>query len=82
MIKEIKSAIQKKQIVTIRLINGEVLQGIPDDCTDRLKMRSVYGPVWVPLEEIDHVSRLIKFERKDPARTLVKTPFNRHCNNT
>ena len=83
MIKEIKSAIQKKQIVTIRINKGEVLQGIPDECTDRLKMRSVYGPVWVPLEEIDHVSRLIQLERKkDPARTLAKTPSSRHYKNT
>ncbi|MFC7680017.1 hypothetical protein [Paenibacillus sp. GCM10028914] len=69
MLKEIKTAIQKKQIVTIRLNNGDIMQGIPDACTDRVTMRSVYGPVWVPLDEIKHVSRLIKFERKkDPVR--------------
>lgn len=61
---EIKIAILKKQIVTIRLITGEVLQGIPDSCTDRVKMRSAYGAVWVPLEEIEHVCRIIQFERK------------------
>lgn len=62
--KELKIAIQKKQIVTVYLINGEALQGIPDSCTDRLKMRSAYGPVWVPLEEIKHVSRLIRIDGK------------------
>lgn len=68
MLKEIKTAIEKKQIVAIRLINGEVLQGIPENCTDRLKMRSVHGPVWVPIEEIEHVCRLIQFQpKKDPA---------------
>lgn len=62
--KELKIAIQKKQIVTVYLINGEALQGIPDSYTDRLKMRSAYGPVWVPLEEIKHVSRLIRIDGK------------------
>lgn len=60
--KELKIAIQKKQNVTIYLIDGAVLQGIPDACTDRLEMRSVYGPVWVPFEEIKHVSRLIRLD--------------------
>lgn len=56
--KELKIAIQKKQSVTIYLIDGAVLQAIPDSCTDRLKMRSVYGPVWVSLDEIKHVSHM------------------------
>lgn len=65
--KELKIAIHKKQSVRVYLINGEVLQGLPDACTDRLKMRSVYGPVWVPLEEIKHVSRLIRLDvKKEP----------------
>lgn len=62
--KELKMAIQKKQNVTIYLIDGAVLQGIPDACTDRLEMRSAYGPVWVPLEEIKHVNRLIRLDVK------------------
>jgi len=65
--KELKIAIREKQSVTVYLTNGEVLQGIPDSCTDRLKMRSVYGPVWVPLDEVKHVSRLIRLNiKKEP----------------
>ena len=66
--KEILMAIDKNQSIIIRLLDGETLQGIPESCTDRVKMRSVYGAVWVPLDEIEHVSRLIPLERKkDPA---------------
>lgn len=65
--KELKIAIREKQSVTVYLTNGEVLQGIPDSCTDLLKMRSVYGPVWVPLDEVKHVSRLIRLNiKKEP----------------
>lgn len=68
--KEIKLAIQKQQQITIRLLDGEVIEGIPESCTDRVKLRSNNGVVYVPLADIEHVSRLIQLERKkDPAST-------------
>lgn len=61
---EIKTAIQKRQQITISLHNGEVLEGIPEVCTDRVKIWSLYGAAWVPLEEIKHVCRLIQLSSK------------------
>lgn len=70
MLKDINAAIQKKQVMIVHLNNGEILEGIPHSCTDRLKMWSVYGAVWVPLEEIKHVCRLIQFEPKRDLTTV------------
>ena len=64
MIKEIKVAIQKKQVVTLHLIDGEVMQGIPESCTDRVKIRSEHGAAWVPVNDVIHVTRIICFPNK------------------
>lgn len=70
MIKDIIAAIQKKQQITIKLYDGEILQGIPESCINRVKLRCDNGVVWVPVEDIKHVSRLISLEsKKDPAST-------------
>ncbi|SMF88106.1 hypothetical protein SAMN05661091_4119 [Paenibacillus uliginis N3/975] len=58
--KEILAAIEKKQSVTIRLMDGEILQGIAETCADRVKIRSDNGVVYIPILDIDHVSRLIQ----------------------
>ncbi|CAM3941875.1 MULTISPECIES: hypothetical protein [Paenibacillus] len=66
--RELKAAINKKQPVTIRLKDGEVRQGIPEQCTEYVKLRMDNGVVWIPTADIDHVSRLIQFQtKKDPA---------------
>ncbi|WP_422659135.1 hypothetical protein ACK8P5_00870 [Paenibacillus sp. EC2-1] len=61
--KEIQVAMNKKQSIIIRLLNGEILKGIPESLTERLKLRCEDGTVWVPVEDIKHVSRLIEFEK-------------------
>lgn len=66
--RELKVAISKKQPVTIRLKDGEVRQGVPEQCSDRLKLRMDNGVVWIPKADIEHVSRLIQIQpKKDPA---------------
>lgn len=68
--KELKIAIQKRQRITICLLDGVVIEGIPESCTDRVKLRNDNGVVYVPIADIEHVSRLIQLERKkDPAST-------------
>ncbi|UNK20190.1 hypothetical protein MNQ98_09335 [Paenibacillus sp. N3/727] len=62
--KEIKVAIQKKQQLTIRLIDGEVHEGIPEACTDRVKLRNDNGVIYIPLADIKHVSRVIELKCK------------------
>lgn len=67
MLKEIKIAINRHQTVFMRLINGETVQGIPESLSDRVKIRQELGAVWIPLVDIDHVSRLVALHKKDPA---------------
>lgn len=62
--KEIRMAMDKKQLIMIRLLDGETFEGIPESCTDRVKLRREDGVVWVPVEDIKHVNRLIQLERK------------------
>lgn len=66
--RELKAAISNNQTVTIRLKDSEVMRGVPEQYTDRVKLRGDYGVVWIPTADIEHVSRLIQFQpKKDPA---------------
>ncbi|QCT03273.1 hypothetical protein E6C60_2561 [Paenibacillus algicola] len=61
---------RNRQQLTIRTNDGETLRGIPEACTDRVKLRNDHGIVHVPVADIEHVSRLIPLERKkDPSST-------------
>ncbi|WP_422657353.1 hypothetical protein ACK8P5_16525 [Paenibacillus sp. EC2-1] len=61
--KELNAAIKNIHSVTIRLLDGEVLQGIPENCSDRVKLRRNNGVIWVPVEDIKHVSRLLQMKK-------------------
>ncbi|CAM3813252.1 MULTISPECIES: hypothetical protein [Paenibacillus] len=66
--RDLKSAIKKKQLVTIRLKDGDVIHGIPEQFNDHVKLRRDYEVTWVPTAKIEHVNRLIQFQpKKDPA---------------
>lgn len=67
MLKEIKIAINKQQTVYIRLIDGETIQGVPESLSDRVKIRQDQGVTWIPVVDIEHVSRLVALHKKDPA---------------
>lgn len=67
--KDIKLAIQKQQHVTLLLYNGVSLQGLPEDCTDRVRIRTETSITWIPIEDIKRVGRLIPFHKKDPTST-------------
>ncbi|MEK4980800.1 hypothetical protein [Bacillus sp. FSL K6-6540] len=67
MLQDIKIAIKRQEKVYIRLINGEALQGIPESLSNRVKIRQKQGVTWIPVTEIEHVSRLVALHKKDPA---------------
>lgn len=58
--KEIKLAIHHQQTVTLLLTDGEVIQGIPESLTDRVKLRNDDGVIWIPVTDIKHINRLIQ----------------------
>lgn len=66
--KEVRAAIRSKSPLMIRLMNNELLQGIPESCTKSLvKLRRPDNVVWIPVEDIKRANRLIKINKKDPA---------------
>lgn len=72
--KEFKIFILHQQQLTLRLFDGKVIEGIPEAVTDRVKLRNDTDVVFVPLEDIKHVSWLLQLERKkDPTNTLKCT---------
>lgn len=65
--RELKAAISGQQPIIIRLKDGDVMHGVPESCTDRVKLRNNDGMIWVPIADIEHVGRLIPFQpKKDP----------------
>lgn len=66
--KEVRAAVRSKGPVMIRLMNGEILQGVPESCTKSLvKLRRPDSIVWIPVEDIKRANRLILIIRRDPA---------------
>ncbi|MEK3784697.1 hypothetical protein [Paenibacillus sp. FSL R5-0810] len=66
--KEVRAAVRSKGPVMIRLMNGEMLQGIPESCTKSLvKLRRPDSVIWIPVEDIMRANRLLKINKKDPA---------------
>lgn len=60
---ELKMAVTLQHEVVLTLYNGDSITGLPKWGEDpkRVKLRTVEGAVWVPLEEIEHVTRIIPF---------------------
>ena len=65
-IKELHIAAQTNQRVTVRLYTGENITGVAEVCNNpkHAKIRTSEGPVWVPYEDIEHVSRVINMFQK------------------
>jgi len=58
---EIEMAIRRGHQLFVQNLDGESITGIPEKSDDpgTLKMRTVYGSMWIPLDEVGHLSRLI-----------------------
>ncbi|MNO88322.1 hypothetical protein D3C76_797640 [compost metagenome] len=58
---ELKMAVTLEHQIILTLYNGDTISGLPKWGEDpkRVKLRTVEGAVWVPLEEIEHVTRII-----------------------
>ena len=63
----IAKAIKAEQEIILTLVDGSKLSGIPSWGEDRSRVR-IKSPdkvvVWVPLNEIDHVTDLITLRKK------------------
>ncbi|MDT3426051.1 formylmethanofuran dehydrogenase subunit D [Paenibacillus forsythiae] len=63
MIKELRIAIEKGQMVSVKTKDGEVVTGTPEAASTpgKVKIRNELGVTYIPFEEIDHVMRVITF---------------------
>lgn len=61
MLKELEIAIEKQQQVSVRTKDGEITVGLPKHSTDpeRVKIYTQTEIISVPLNEINHVMRII-----------------------
>lgn len=61
---KLKKADMQNQDVILTLVDGTTISGLPTLGADskRIKVRTVEGVVWVPLYEIEHVTRVIQFK--------------------
>ncbi|MEC0310203.1 hypothetical protein P4H67_25950 [Paenibacillus lautus] len=61
MLKELKIAIDKQQQVSVRTKDGNITVGLPKQSIDpeRIKIYTQNGVVSVPINDINHVLRII-----------------------
>ncbi|GGG00850.1 hypothetical protein GCM10010912_52110 [Paenibacillus albidus] len=63
--RELRAAVSKgEQIVVFLSHNGERIKGVADLSNDpeRIKVNTEEGPVWVPINEVESVSRVIRLK--------------------
>ncbi|WP_433946208.1 hypothetical protein [Paenibacillus sp. SN-8-1] len=61
---QLKMAVTLEHEVVVKLFTGEMMTGIPkwNKNPKGVQLRTVEGAVWVLLEEIEHVTRIIPFK--------------------
>ncbi|PYE45693.1 hypothetical protein HUB98_07895 [Paenibacillus barcinonensis] len=61
MKKEVEIAIRRNQQVMVRNTSGQTVTGFPERTADSsiLSLRTVQGNVWIPLDEVEQVTRLL-----------------------
>lgn len=62
MLEELHMAVTYQQRVTLGLRDGDTITGKAQVSTDprRVKLKVSEGSVWVPIEDIEHVHRLVQ----------------------
>ncbi|EES72535.1 hypothetical protein POTG_02929 [Paenibacillus sp. oral taxon 786 str. D14] len=60
---ELKMAVTLGHQVVIQLHDGQMMTGLPKwgSAPDKVHLRTTEGAVWVKLDEIQHVTRIIPF---------------------
>lgn len=58
----LKVAAVREEMIVVWLMNGEKIKGTAEVSVDpeRIKINSIDGPVWVPLIEVESISRVIR----------------------
>ncbi|MBP1999774.1 hypothetical protein J2Z69_000793 [Paenibacillus shirakamiensis] len=64
IIKEINLAIDRAQTIALKLEDGSSVNGLPTWAqeSNRVKLRTDRGVIWIPIADIKHVTRIISFK--------------------
>lgn len=62
MKKEIEIAIKRGHYLFVKNLDGDTITGLPVQSDDpaKLKMNTLQGSMWIPLDEVGYLSRVIK----------------------
>ncbi|MEK8207027.1 hypothetical protein NST41_15640 [Paenibacillus sp. FSL L8-0696] len=62
----LKVAAVREEMIVAWLMNGEKIKGTAEVSADpeRIKINTIDGPVWVPLIEVESISRVIRLQVK------------------
>lgn len=65
MNKEAAIASKRNQQIVVKSKNGETVIGYPvqTDHPSKLILRTTLGPVWIPYEEVEQVTRILSIKR-------------------
>ncbi|WP_342422869.1 hypothetical protein [Paenibacillus sp. FSL E2-0178] len=63
----LKVAALRREMIVAWLKNGEEIKGVAEVSVDpdRVKINTIDGSIWVPIHEVERVSRIIKFQTKN-----------------
>lgn len=58
----LKVAAVREEMIVIWLMNGEKIKGTAEVSADpeRIKINTIDGPVWVPINDVESISRVIR----------------------
>ncbi|GGH17478.1 hypothetical protein GCM10008013_12840 [Paenibacillus segetis] len=64
MLRELKLAEKLGHDVVLTIMDGEIILGRPNWGTDpkRVQIKTNEGIIWIPVSEIEHVTRIIPFK--------------------
>jgi hypothetical protein len=60
----LKVAALRKELIVLWLSNGEKIKGVAEVTADpeRIKINTIEGPVWVPLGDVENLSRVVRLK--------------------
>ncbi|WP_342480019.1 hypothetical protein NST07_20430 [Paenibacillus sp. FSL L8-0340] len=58
----LKIAAVRRELIVVWLINGDKIKGIAEVSADpeRVKINTIEGPVWVPINDVENISRVVR----------------------
>lgn len=58
----LKVAAVRSEMIVVWLLNGDKIKGVAEVSADpeRVKINTIEGPVWVPINDVESISKVIR----------------------